>query len=360
MNSSRKSSHAPANLYSAVASKILKESLHINKGESLTIETWNSGQSLAKQLVVEARKLGVIPVVVFEDEEAYVESAKNMDKDYRGKMGKQEYALLSGSDTYVFIPGPPLSAFYSGLTSEERAASTGYNSSWYEAAEKGRLRGVRLSFGYVGKDMAGVLGRSKKNIAQHQLQAIIKSDFGSMSNNAKQIAQYMRDGSTCTVSSGTSVVEFKLQGDTEIEDGVVDDDTDVSEGANMAYLPPGLVAKRVDSASVSGKIGGFEAATPFGLIKDGLLEFESGNLVRWESKKSKKAVDRTVLAIKEDSRKILQVTIGLNPFVKLGYGIDRFAYGVVSLNIGYRLTTTLQRATISVDGKVLLSSGKIV
>jgi leucyl aminopeptidase (aminopeptidase T) len=347
-----------AKLYSKVASKILTESLHLNRGESITIETWNNGQALAQKLVIEARKIGAIPLVVFEDMDAYVQGAKTMDKENRGKMGKHEYAMLSGSDAYVFIPGPPLSSYYSGLSSEERVASVGYNSSWYEAAEKARLRGVRLSFGYTVKEMAKVLGKAPDKIIDHQLKAILGADFSSVSNTGKQLAQYLQDGATCAVSSANgSKLEFRLQGDLEVEDGIVDE-ADISSGNNMTYLPPGLVSKTVDSSAASGRIRGFTAATPFGMIKDGTLEFESGKLTKWESKS--KALDKAVQSIGEDSRKLTLFSIGLNPAAKLGYGIDRFVSGAVSLNVTNRLGTILQKASVSVNGKEIVSSGKLV
>ncbi|MDG6923617.1 MAG: hypothetical protein JRN67_10045, partial [Nitrososphaerota archaeon] len=254
----------------------------MNKGESLTIETWNNGQPFAQSLAIEARKIGVIPLVVFEDERAYVEGVKAMDKEFRGKMGKHEYALLSGTDAYAFITSPTLSAYYPGLTAEERVSSTAYNNTWYEAAEKARLRGVRLSFGYTGKEMAKVFGKPVDKIVEHQLRAIVNADFTNISNAGRQIAQYLHDGGSGTLTSAKgSKLEFRLQGDTEIEDGVVDD-ADVSSGSNMCYLPPGFVSKTIDSTSVNGQVKGFATATPFGVIKDGSLEFEAGKLVRWE------------------------------------------------------------------------------
>ncbi len=71
-----KSADNLAKLYSKVASKILSESLHMKKGESITIETWNNGLAFAKQVAMEARKVGAIPLVSFEDEEAYVQGVK--------------------------------------------------------------------------------------------------------------------------------------------------------------------------------------------------------------------------------------------------------------------------------------------
>lgn len=347
-------------LYSKVAAKILTESLHLSKGESITIESWNNGLPFARSLVVEARRSGVIPLLVLEDEDAYVKGIKTLDNETKGKMGKQEYALLSGSDAYAFIPGPPLSAYYSTLTAEQRTSATGYNDSWYEAAEKAKIRGVRLSFGYVGREMAKVLGKPVEKIVEHQLKVIAGSDLNNITSSGKRIAQNLQDGSNCTVSSANgSQLEFRLAGDTEIEDGIVDE-ADLSSGSNMTYLPPGLVSKMVDSSSVSGRVKGFTMTSPFGIIKDGTLEFESGKLAKWDSRPSKKALDKVVASIKEESQEMLQFSIGLNPLVKLGYGIDRFAIGAATLNVSFRLTPVLQKASISVDGKEILSAGKVV
>ena len=121
-------------LYIKAAEKILNESLHVSKGNAVTIETWNNGLPLAQKFVMESRALGAIPIVLFVDEEAYVQGVKAMKEEDRGKMGKQEFALLSGTDAYVFIPGYPLSQYYPVLTQEERTSSTSYNGLWYEAA----------------------------------------------------------------------------------------------------------------------------------------------------------------------------------------------------------------------------------
>ena len=128
----------------------------------------------------------------------------------------------------------------------------------------------------------------------------------------------------------------------------------------MIYMPPGLVSKRVEPSAVTGRVKGFWAATPFGIIRDGTLEFESGKLTRWESRSSKKALDKTVQSINEDSRKLLVFSVGLNASAKLGYGIDRFVNGAVGLNVTSKLSAILQKASVSIDGKEIVNSGKLV
>lgn len=354
-----KSSVGLAKLYSRVASKLLSESLNLKKGESITIETWNNGLPFAQQVVMEARKMGAIPLVAYEDEEAFVQGAKTMDKEVLGKMGKHELGMLSGSDAYVFIPGHPLSAYYGGLSAQEKSATIGYNSEWYDAAEKARLRGVRMSFGYATKEMAKILGNPVEKIVAHQLNAFLQTDLNSLVNRGRQLARLMQEGVTCTVSSSDgSKLEFQLRGSPDIEDGVIDE-SDLSQGTNMHYLPPGFVSQRVDPSLATGKVKVF-ATTRFGIVKDAMLEFDSGKLVKWESKTSKKELSKTVESIEEESRKLGTMLIGMNPALKLGYGVDRFVSGSISLNVTSKLGATVQKGSLSIDDREIVKSGKLV
>ena len=347
------------NLYSKVAGKILSESLHVKKGESITVETWTNGLPFARQVVVEARRIGAIPVLILEDEDAYMDSLKNMPKDVLGAMGKHESNLLSGTDAYVFIPGPPIGAYFLKSTNEERTASTSYSSSWYEAAERAKLRGVRLSFGYVGRDLARLLGKSTEQIVGQLLRASLEADFASIKRKAKQISEYLLDNTRCTVSSsdGSTKLDFEVKGEAEVEDAIVDD-ADVSNGYNMTYVPPGFVAKSVNSSSVSGKVKLSSFVTRAGLVKDATLEFESGKLSKWESKTSIDKLNMLIEAVPNDSRKLGMVTIGLNPAMRYGYGQDRFVEGAIGVRI-HNFSAVVQKGSLLAGGTKIVDGGKL-
>ncbi len=361
MSASRKKSKAsPEKLYSDVARKILSDSLHIKKGESVTIETWSNSLRLARQIIIEARKIGAIPLLMLEDEEAFVDGIKNMPEEIVGTMGKHEYNLLAGTDAYIFIPGPPLGAYYSKLTSEQKAAGMRYNSSWYEAAEKAKLRGVRFTAGYVGKDVASLIGKKVDQIVAHQLKAILGPDFASVSNRARQIKPILQDSATCELSSSDgSTLSFMLKGDTEIEDAIVDEE-DVANGYNMTYVPAGFIAKGVESSSVSGKVKISASVTRLGLIKDAILEFESGKLSGWKSKSSKDKLDKLVESAAEDSRTLSMLTIGLNPSMKYGYGQDRLVEGAIGLGLSFRYQGVVQKGSLTVGSTRIVDKGKLV
>jgi leucyl aminopeptidase (aminopeptidase T) len=343
-------------LYDKVAKKVLSETLHLKKGETLTIESWNNGLPFARRLVVEARRMGAVPVVVFEDESAYVEGVRVSPKDVLGSMGKQEYALLAGSDAYVFIPGPPIGAYSPNLSRQEFVDSTKYNASWYEAAEKAKLRGARLPFGYVGKDYAKLYKKKPEEIVRHQLKAAL-ADFASISAAGRAVGQALQDGERATLLTPGGRLEFELSGDLEVEDGVVDD-ADVAGGYNMTYVPAGYVSKQVDPASARGTVTLSPSVTRLGLLKDARLEFDGGRLVGWKSKGSAKMLDGLVGAVPQEKRALSTLMVGLNPLMKYENGQDRMVSGAIGLG-GFGFMGTVKRGSLSVGGKAVVERGKL-
>jgi leucyl aminopeptidase (aminopeptidase T) len=343
-------------LYSKVARRILTETLRLKKGETLTIETWSNGLPLARRLVVEARRIGAIPVVVLEDESAYLEGVKVTPKDVLGTMGKHEYGLLGGSDVYVFIPGPPIGAYSPHLSRQEAADSTKYNASWYEAAEKAGLRGARLPFGYVGKEYAQLYRKKPEEFVRHQLKAAL-ADSRNISARGKAVGQVLEEGARATIQAGSKKLELTLKGELEVEDGIVDAE-DVAAGHNMTYVPAGYVLKQVDPASAKGKVGLSPSATRLGLLKDAELEFEGGKLTRWKSRGSKKMLDELVKAVQPEKRALSFVTVGINPLMRYENGQDRMVAGAMSVG-GFGFSGIVRKGSLTVGGKALVQKGKL-
>jgi leucyl aminopeptidase (aminopeptidase T) len=342
-------------LYVKVAHKVLSETIGLKKGESLTIETWSNSLPFALTVSLEAKKLGAFPLTIYEDEASYTEGVRSTPKDALGVMGKHESALLSGSDAYVFIPGPPIAAFSKQITRQEYVDSTKYNESWYKAAEKAKLRGARLTFGYVGEDIAGVYGRSPDAIARHQLQAALV-DFAQVGKKAKEVAGSLVDGRKVAVKGEGISLSFELKGELEIQDGRTDSD-DVSSGNNVSYVPPGFVYKEVDSSSVSGKAKLSPTLTRFGLLEDAALVFEGGKIVHWSSKKSPAVLRALGAAIPEKSRVLYGVTVGINPRMKFGFGQDRFPSGSVGLVSSF--AAILRAATLKSGDSTIVKGGAL-
>jgi leucyl aminopeptidase (aminopeptidase T) len=341
---------------SEVARVVLDTTLKVKKGETVTVETWKSGLEFALEVVKQSRRIGAIPLLIYEDEGCYLDGARNAPKDVWGLLGKHEYNLIAASDVYVFIPGPPLGVYYKRMTREQFAESTKYNSSWYKAANKAKLRGARLSFGYVGEDLAGFLGKSVKEVVDGQLQAAL-TDLKKVMQTGKAIGAKLQDGKEVVVQTGSSKFEFVLRGESELEDGIVDSD-DIAAGQNMAYVPPGYVLKDVAKRSASGTVRLSPSLTRLGVIEDAVLEFSKGKLVSWSSKGSKELIDEVVAGVKEEERTLPYVSIGLNPRMKYGLGQDRFVKGALCI-YGFGFTGVCRNASATVEGVPLLERGRI-
>ncbi|MBM3897061.1 MAG: hypothetical protein FJ358_00825 [Thaumarchaeota archaeon] len=343
------------NNFDVLAKKILHESLHVQKGETVTVETWNTGLELAKRVILEARKIGATTLLLFEDEDVFVESAKTLPKEHIGMMGGHEFSLLSQTDAYVFIPGPPIAAYTKVITQEERSATTAYNQSWYEAAEKARLRGARLAFGYIGSDIAKLFGKTQKEIMDHQLKASLV-DYGKIREHCNRIAGNLADGEDASIESKAGMLNFTLQGDLTVEDGVVDE-TDIKEGKNMVYIPPGRIRKQIDPKSVNGRVE-FSAEIYSGIVEGIRLEFKEGVLQSYSAKRDAKLLDALIEKITAEKRQVSFMEVGINPLMRYGYAQDRFVSGAVTLGLP-RLAGVFRECTLSVNDKYIVTEGKI-
>ena len=342
--------HALDSLYTRVAKKILTETLHLRRGESVTVETWDNGLPFARRALAEARAMGCPAVMIYEDEAAYVEGVRRAPGDAVGEMGRNEYGLLSGTDAYVFIPGQALGVYSKTLKPEERERSTRYNSSWYDAAEKAGLRGARLSFGYAGRDMARSLGKPIKDIVRAQLQGAL-ADYRQISVSAGRVSPLLGDGVEAELTSGRSALRFTLRGELAVEDGIVDEQ-DRKAGNNMTYVPPGLLTKGVDPETASGTVTLTDSLTKHGVVHRAELRFKEGKLTGWDSD-SGDIMKRLLEGVPSEKRRASLLGIGFNPGLRYGWGVDRFVSGSVTLS-GFGFTGVVKGGSLRAGGSMAL------
>ena len=349
------SDHQLDSLYAKVAKKALKETLHVKKGDAVTVEAWDNGLPFAKHAVAEARAMGCTAILIYENEAAYIEGVRRAPKDAVGKMGKNEYNLLAGTDAYIFVPGQALGAYSKTLKPGELADSTRYNSSWYDAAAKAGLRGARLTFGYVGKDVARLLGKKVDDIVRAQLDAA-QVDYRRISKVQAKVAESLVDGRRALLRTGQTSLKFRLKGELSVEDGFIDE-TDLKTGNNMTYLPPGLITKEVDPKSATGKVTLTDTLTKFGVMPAAELEFKDGVLVAGTSEdgRLKKLMD----AVAPEKRRLSILGIGFNPRLGFGYGQDRFVKGAIVLG-GFGFTGLVKKGSLSIGKTTVTDQGRLV
>jgi len=348
--------NAVKNLQTKVAKKVLQETLSVKKGGTVTVESWNNGLEFARVLLAEARAMGCTAVLVLEDEGAYIEGVKRSPKNTLGVMGRNEYGMLKGTDAYVFIPGPLLAAYQKKINPQLMSDSLRYNESWYDAAKKANLKGARLTFGYIGEEMAGIMGRTVQQVEERQLSAALVN-FEQISRSARKISSSLTDGSEVYVTAEGSHLESTLKGETTIEDGVVSTQ-DMKAGNNMTYVPPGFVSKGIDPTSASGTLKVSQSVTRLGVLNDAKLTFKEGKLLQWSSKNSMPMLTELMKSVPEQKRRLTTLNVGINPRMDYLFGQDRMVAGSVTAG-GFGFTAVVRGANLTVGGRDLVTKGKL-
>ncbi len=338
-----------------VAEKVLRECLQVRPGEGVTIETWNTGLEFAKRVAVQTRRIGAIPVLLFEDEEAFVEAVERGPRASAGQMGRHEYALLSRTDAYVFIPGPLLGGA-ARLSTARVSTATAYNSSWYGAARKARIRGARMLFGYVGPELAAVLGRPLRQVVEQQMAASL-TDLRRVRGTASALSKRLKAGAKVTLRSSGESLHFELGGEEAFDDGTVSR-ADLARGANMTNVPPGYYARAIVPSSLEGGVRLYAPVPRISAMADLHLLFRRGRLEQWESDKDPRWLDRLVEGTPKDRRTLAALAVGLNPTLVPGCGQDRLVEGAVSFFGLFQ--STARTPTLEANGRALIRDGRIV
>lgn len=342
-------------LMDRVADKVLRESLDVRAGQTVTVETWNTGLDFAQRAVLRTRQLGAAPTLLFEDETTFVESVRRTPRRSLGLMGDHERALLSRTDAYIFVPGPTLAGSRS-LSSAALTSSTAYNSSWYLEAKRARLRGVRMLFGYVGADGAKLLQRPLDRITEHQLSACL-ADFRKVRRTGLALPRLLRPRRTVVLKAEGEELRFELGRDEALDDGVVDT-ADLAAGRNMVNMPPGYYAREILPQSLAGAVRLHAPVPRIGKVADLRLEFDRGRLTRWQSEADQRWLDDLVKSTPTVRRTLGALAIGLNPVLRRGFGQDRLVEGAVTF-FGM-VQATARAASLDAGGRSVVDGDKLV
>ena len=102
------------------------------------------------------------------------------------------------------------------------------------------------------------------------------------------------------------------------------DEYDVSHENNVSYMPPGTIYWDVTPDLLQENYR-CPHADAFGLLKDATLEFDGGRLTGWKSSSSSTTLRKMVEAAGDKAKALSSMTIGLNPMLKYGYGMNAFS-----------------------------------
>src|SRR5580692_158828 len=131
----------------SLARNILRNTLRMKRGENLLIETWNATLPWASSMVVEARILGVRPMLVVEPEEAYWTSVAEAAPANVGQVGSHDWAALKAADAHMYFYGPMDTAREETLPDPVVGRISANDHEWFRLVEKNGVRSARWDLG---------------------------------------------------------------------------------------------------------------------------------------------------------------------------------------------------------------------
>ena len=356
-----------------ICRNVLTKSLRLRRGEQLIVESWTHMLPWANLMVLEARRLGIRSTMIYQDEASYWQAVAECKPKDVGQMPDPELGAIARADGYVFFWGPEDRPRLRALPPPQLEALQSYNSKWYEAAAKAKLRGCRIELGQATVPAARFYG---VNLAAWQESLIDASrvDMTRISREGARLAARLRKGRSLRVThaNGTNL-ELRLAGRRPVvDDGVVDRD-DVRLGNNMTSFPGGAVYVGLDEQFASGQIVSNRTSYPTkGAFGGGRWSFADNRLAEFEYEDGRERFQEWFDAAAAGKDRPGFLSVGLNPKIRLAPGLEDYERGTVLVGIGanaafggktkipFQSWLALAGAHLELDGKPIVADGEIL
>ncbi len=359
----------------ALARVLLGPAVRLKRGENVIVESWTHTLPFATACVVEARRRGGVPLLLYEDEEAWWRSRDAVPSRQMGRVGSHEWAALARAQAYVFFPGPADVVRFRQLPTADSRNLVGYNHEWYRRARSAHLRGVRSLLGYASDVQAAAWHLDGPAWREQLIRGSVGVDLAALKAEVARVAARVRRGKELrvTASNGTDFT-VRLRGRApQAEDGVVDA-ADVKAGENMATHPPGWVAVAIDENSARGLAVANRPSFPrLGRTEGGQWEFEGGRLRSSSYADGQAAFEAATREAAPGWDRAGLLTLGLNPGLAPGTPmVEDQEAGAVTIGIGgnagyggsnrspFVAWITIGEATVALDGRPLVDRGKVL
>jgi aminopeptidase len=367
--------HYSESLRRKLASSVLRGALRMKRGENLIVETWSATLPWAESLVLEARLLGVRPLLFLEDESTYWKSVALAPAPNLGQVGSHEYAALKEADAYVYLNGPLDTAREERRPPSLLRRALAVDHEWFRLARKYEVRTVRWDLGRTSELQARRYGVNLNRWRDELIQATV-IDAQTIRGDARRVAAAFRRGSEVSVShpNGTDLKLRLARRPPIVDDGVIDDD-DVREGNIWTVLPSGVTIVTVDETYAEGTFIGDTVGVLFLRDQDhplsaGAWTFRGGRLKSFSFETGESEFRREYKGLGAGRERPGLISIGLNPRISsIPLLLDQ-ERGTVSVAIGrnsfyggrtrtphFTAYQSLRGASVAIDGTTILDRG---
>jgi leucyl aminopeptidase (aminopeptidase T) len=350
---------------------VLKRSLRLHRGQSIIIETWTQTLPVAEALAVEARRLGVRPVIFYMPERAFFESQRSASPSDANAIARPELVAIASCDAYLILPGPDDFKRQEALPPANRQAIERRSLAWNRALRLHSVPSVWL------------LAASPSTFAARQygvsLRAWEREGFASsavdprlLRAEAAPFVEALAHGRHIMIThpNGTHL-ELGLAGRRPVVDDGVVDAQDLADGRIWTVIPSGLLWVPLDEGFAEGRfVSNRPSRHRRGMIRDVRWTFRRGRLRSYEVGEGRSLFESLYRRAGAERDRVALLDIGLNPRIRSFPLAEDQARGVVTLYIGrnddfggrtrgtFREFALLEGADLFVDDRPVLRRGR--
>jgi leucyl aminopeptidase (aminopeptidase T) len=354
----------------------LTKTLRVKPGESVTIETWDSTVNWASAFVLEARRLGALPVLLYNDEATYWKTLELAGAKILGVSGKQEWALLERTDAYVSFWGPSDTLRESRLPEDTQEALMAYEERWFETANRTGLRLARMFLGRVSSASARAYGIDEDAWRRELVEASLVDPIR-LQRVGLKIAERFRKGQVVEIRhpNGTDLRLRLRHREPRVDSGILPPRPNGRgqrgrghPGIQDVALPAGVVMVAVDEESGDGRfVSNSPSDSLDGPLTGGEWVLRNGHLESYNYRSGGGQFDRTYREAGPHLGTPALLSVGLNPKIRdaplmrdqrlgtitFGLGGNRY-WGGQTDGHGFHPYLHLLDGELRVDGKVVV------
>ncbi|MGC2288821.1 MAG: hypothetical protein WA688_03070 [Thermoplasmata archaeon] len=355
-----------------LASSVLKSSLGLRRGQSVIIDTWSHTLHAAEILAVEARRLGIRPIILHLTEWAFYEAQKAASAWNANALSTVELAAVAACDGYVVLPASLVDfRRWDRLPLANRRAYERRRTEWNRALMRNSVRSVYWFASSVTASAAREFGVDLTRWRRENLRACAVSP-SLFRREAKPIARRLLRGRRVTIThpNGT-YLELGLSGRRAIIDDGVVDRSDLAAGRMGTTVPGGFMSVALDERTADGTyISNRPTRSRGGVIQGIHWTFRKGRLDRYEVDDGGALYDSTYRTAGRERNRPAVLEIGLNPEIRDFPLAEDQERGVLTLDIGhnedlggrtggsYRQFAGLRGADLFIDDEPILRGGR--
>ena len=332
MSPTHASDRTPTNL----ARSALRRNLGVKPGERVTIEAWPHTLPYAIAFSREARRLGALPIVLYEDEGSFWDTIDQGGAKVLGTAAGHEWAALAKTDVYIHMWGPGDRVRLNALPPKEAEALFKFNNDWYATARKAGLRGLRLEVGRPYPSLAEAYGVSEQTWTE-QIVAASLVDPAVLAKRAEAVAGRLRTGRRLRIthSNGTDLTLGLARRPVRAYDGRPRPGDPRRPFDLLASLPSGAVRVALDETVAEGTlVGNRTCYYDDGAARGPRFEFAGGKLKHAEFASGGERFEKPYARGGRGRDQPGFLAIGLNPELRDTPQVEDVEAGAVMVSIG--------------------------